>query len=77
MIYKLVQKSVNPVIAKFQVTNQRGDIVGSINVPPEDVEVLLRHWSGPADRPQVGNSAPARKFSKPGRMSRQAILRGC
>ena len=76
-MYKLIQKSINPVIAKFQVLNQAGDIVGSINVPPQEIEVLLRHWSGPADRRQVRNSAPAMTLAKPKPMSRAAILRDC
>ena len=76
-MYKLIQKSINPVIAKFQVLNQAGDIVGSINVPPQEIDVLLRQWSGPTDRPRVQNSAPAMSLAKPRPMSRQAILRGC
>ena len=75
-MFRLIQKSINQAIAKFQITNQSEDIVGSINVPPEQVDALLRQWSGPVDRrPSVEMSVPTTKFSRPGRRSRQAILR--
>ena len=76
-MFKLVQKSVNKALAKFHVVNRAGDIVGSVNVPPEEVNALLQHWSGPVERPAARMSVPAMKFAKPRPMSRAAILRGC
>ena len=76
-MFRLTQKSINQVIAKFHVSNESGDVVGSINIPPEQIDTLLKQWSGPAERSQARISVPMMKFSKPGRMSRQAILRGC
>jgi hypothetical protein len=68
----------NQVIAKFHIANQVGDIVGSINIPPEQVDALLRQWTGRVDRSTSARmSVPTMKFTRPGRMSRQAILRGC
>ena len=77
-MFKLRQKSIDQVIAKFHVVNQAGDIVGSINVAPEKVDALLRQWTGPVDRsPSAQMSVPTMKLARPGRMSRAAILRGC
>jgi hypothetical protein len=76
MRFRLSQKSANQVITKVHVLNEKDDVIGSINVPPAQAGDLLAHWAGPADR---GEPQPAAKL-KPaaiGRMSRQAILRGC
>jgi hypothetical protein len=73
-MFKLVQKSINQAVAKFFVFDQAGDIVGSINVPPGQIDALLKQWMGPVDRPQARMSVPR---LKPRPMSRQAILRGC
>ena len=77
MKFRLIQKSINQAVAKFQVLDQIGDIIGSINVPPEQVDALLKQWMGPVDRPQARISMPAMKLVKPRPMSRAAILRGC
>jgi hypothetical protein len=82
-MFKLQQKSINPVVAKFHVVNQAGEVVGSVNVPPAEVSALLKHWAGPVERPAARISAsprisvPGMKFGKLRPMSRQAILRGC
>ena len=76
-MYKLVQRSINPVVAKFQVVNRAGEIIGSINVPPEEANALLKHWGGPVERPAARMSVPAFQLGKPRPMSRAAILRGC
>ena len=59
MRFRLIQKSINQVIAKFQFLNESGDIVGSINLPPQQIDSLLRQWSGPVDRP------PRRRHNSP------------
>jgi hypothetical protein len=41
-MFKLVYKSINRAIAKFHVLDRAGNIVGSINVPPQEVDALLR-----------------------------------
>jgi hypothetical protein len=76
-MFRLTQKSIDQVVAKFHVLNRTGDVVGSINVPPEQVDALLRQWTGPVDRPSARMAVPTLKFTRPGRMSRAAILRGC
>jgi hypothetical protein len=78
-MFRLSQKSINQVVAKFHISNAAGDIVGSINVPPEQVDALLKQWTGPVDRsPSARMSVvPTLKFTRPGRMTRAAILRGC
>jgi hypothetical protein len=50
MNYRLIQKSVNKSVAKFHVQNERGDIIGSINVPPNEADSLMRHWNGHAQQ---------------------------
>jgi hypothetical protein len=59
-MFRLTQKSIKKSLAKFHVSNARGDVVGSINVAPEEVETLLRQWSGPAARPRR-ESSPLRQ----------------
>jgi hypothetical protein len=59
-------------LTKFHVLDEENNIVGSINVPNEQVNDLLRHWQGPVQTP-----LPQMKVGKPRPMSRAAILRGC
>ena len=89
--YTLVQKSANQLKATFHIVNASGDIVGSVNVPPNHVSHLLRHWNGPTDggehQRQLSQLLPGQKFqtanatlrNRPpiGRMSQRSILRGC
>ena len=79
-MFRLTQKSINKSIAKFQVLDQSGDIVGSINVPVEQIDGFLKQWMGPVDRsssPRMSASVPTVRLAKPRRMSRAFILRGC
>ena len=90
-MFKLVQRSTNKSLTKFHVLNSADEIIGSINVPPEQVADLLRHWAGPVDGPKQqhaplrtgegqGTSAMARAMMarKPRpAISQAAILRGC
>jgi hypothetical protein len=74
MRFKLVQRANT----KFQIVNQAGDVVGSVCVAENEISDLLKHWAGDKQLSQSPRMAvPAMKFSKPGRMSRAAILRGC
>jgi hypothetical protein len=78
--YKLIKKSTNKVLTKFCVIDARDDsIIGSISVKPAEEADLLRHWVGPTDRGEHQPPVAAKPRSRPpiGRMSRQAILRGC
>ena len=78
MRFKLVKKSTNRSLTTFHVHNERGDIIGSVGVAPEEADDLLRHWSGAADRgerqPPVANAKPMPLM---GRMPRAMVLRGC
>ena len=82
MKFRLIQKSQNRVQTKFHVTNDGGDVVGSINVENQEVPDLLRCWSGStADSvaPPKGSTnlmvAAMLKTRRP--ISQAAILRGC
>jgi hypothetical protein len=76
--FNLIQKSANKVLAKFHVQNQRGDIIGSINVPCEQASDLLRHWNGANDRLSGEQHQPGfRSPLKLKPLSRAAILRCC
>jgi len=81
MKYTLAQVSVNKTLAKFHVQDERGDVIGSINVPPEDAAALLAHWSG-AKAPTAKSIAPQQRVNAkpqllPTAFARAAILRGC
>ena len=81
MRFKLVQKTET----KFQIHNERQDVVGSICIDPSEVNDLLRHWQGAVEgRAQSKHKSPvetlvnafkARKFSSAQRA--QVVLRGC
>ena len=82
MTFKLVKKSATAALTKFQILNAAGDIVGSVNVPPNQVSDLLRCWTGtapakdsPQQSPRNALAAASLKARKP--TSKQAILRGC
>ena len=79
---KLVEKSATAALAKFHVLNAAGDIVGSVNVPPNEVPDLLRNWVGakdsqssPQQSPQTALAKAFLRNRKP--TSKAAILRGC
>jgi hypothetical protein len=80
MKFKLVKKSEG----RFHIVNETGDIRGSANVKPHEVDDLLRCWSGPKGAPEQPSSPEeARKaFAKRLRplsraAGREAILRSC
>jgi hypothetical protein len=82
--YRLVQKDSNHLKATFHVLNSSDDIVGSINVPPNQVADLLRHWVGTSSKAQQSekqqsqNPIVAAIFKAKSRIPNQAaILRGC
>ena len=79
MKYRLVEKSSNQLKTTFHVLNSSGDVVGSINVPPNQVADLLKCWGGAsAKQEQSRNPMIAAMLKlKPRAMSRAAILRGC
>ena len=81
MTFRLLKKSATAALAKFHILNATGDIVGSVNVPPAQVDDLLRCWVGTApakDSPQSPKSALAAEFMKARKpTSKVAILRGC
>jgi hypothetical protein len=76
MNYRLMKKSENRLKTTFHVLNGKGDVIGSINVPPQEASDLLRHWRGAIDQPARA-SVPAPMLGiRPFRFSRQAALRG-
>jgi hypothetical protein len=74
--FELVKKATNKLRTTFHVLGAGGDIVGSINVAPSEEADLLRHWNGPAGRPQA-RGAVGRAPMLSVRMNRAAVLRGC
>lgn len=80
MTFKLVKKSATVALAKFQIVNAAGDIVGSVSVPPNQVSDLVRNWVGAKDSqssqsPRASLAASFLRNRKP--ISKAAILRGC
>lgn len=79
--FKLVQKSSNRTQTTFHV--MAGDaIVGSINVPPSQVEDLLKHWHTPqaapakaADKAAASHQAIVAALRKGPRLKKAALLR--
>jgi hypothetical protein len=84
MTFKLVHKSTNAALATYHITDGRGDIVGSVNVKPDEVADLLKCWRGavPAAAATAGKQARAANaisaaLKRGPRMNKAAILRGC
>jgi hypothetical protein len=83
MKFKLIKKSADQVLTRFQVLDGEGSICGSINVQNQDVSDLLKCWSGAAESPSpkqsptkaLANAFLRSKSKQP--VSQQAILRGC
>ena len=55
MRFTLTKKTSNRAQTTFHVLDSQNSIVGSINVPNEQAEDMLKHWSGPT------GAAPAPK----------------
>jgi hypothetical protein len=71
-------------VTKFHIVNQAGDIIGQVNVPPNEVPDLLSQWSGQIENvskpQQSGKQNPvvaAMMKAKSHIVNRQAILRSC
>ena len=84
MTFKLVHKSTNAALATYHIRNGRGDIVGSVNIKPDEVSDLLKCWrdSVPAAATIAGKQARGANaiiaaLKRGPRMNKEAILRGC
>jgi hypothetical protein len=80
-MFKLVKKFRDQAIVKFHVLNRAGDVCGSINVSPNEVSELLRHWAGDSSKPPPSQKQnpflAAMRNARPRAVNRQAILRSC
>jgi hypothetical protein len=79
MTFKLVHKSTNAALATFHIRDARGDIVGHVNVKPDEVADLQKCWrcAVPAGAAKpAGAAAMAAAFKKLPKLSKKAILRG-
>ena len=82
--FKLERVSKTNALVKFHIKNTAGDVVGSVNVAPEEESALLSHWKAdPAPVAQAAAGKPNRMVDvmvaaarKRPRASLQAILRG-
>ena len=83
MTFRLIKKSADQQLTRFQVLDSAGSICGSINVPNEEVPALLRCWSG-----STAESAPPKGSAKAmvaaflqakqkTPFNKAAVLRGC
>ena len=82
--FRLIKKSADQQLTRFQVLDSAGSICGSINVENREVPDLLRCWSG-----STAESAPPKGSAKATMVaaflqakrttpfSRATILRGC
>ena len=54
-------------MTRFNVFNARGDIIGSINVPPDEEQDLLTHWRSqcPGARRAAGDAPRGREKRTP------------
>ena len=71
-------------LSRFYVFNAAGDIIGSINVEPNEEADLLAHWRSsspaPAARAAASQNLMVKAMTEAARkhpLSQQAILRGC
>jgi hypothetical protein len=84
--------SENRVIAKFRVLDETGSVVGSISVPRNQADDLIRSWAGPTDQSatrgvaraaakrgpvaELTEKSIAAGKSRGGKMTRAVVLRG-
>jgi hypothetical protein len=79
--FSLVQKSSNRTQTTFHVMAD-GAIVGSISVPPGQVDDLLKHWHGPqaaaakpAAKAEASRKAISASLRRGPKLSKAALLR--
>ena len=83
MTFRLERKSANHAVVKFHITNAAGDIVGSVNVKPDEVSDLEKCWrnsptaGAAATKQSTAAAAMAAALRKGPKLSRAGILRGC
>ena len=53
--FKLERKSTGRVLTNFKVTDDKGAVYGSINVPNEAVSDLLEHWKETTPAPAAAS----------------------
>jgi hypothetical protein len=78
MKFRLSKVSENRIIAKFHVLDEAQSVVGSINVPRNQVDDLIRSWAGPTGNPPAAKQGMAKALLASRRqVSKAAVLRGC
>lgn len=89
MTFRLERKSVGATLTKFNITDDKGTIYGSVNVPNEAASDLLKQWRQPepaaaatarGEKARVVNAMVAALKRGPRvnkEANKQAILRGC
>jgi hypothetical protein len=92
-MFILSKVSENRAIAKFHVLDESKSVVGSISVPKNQADDLIRCWNGPTNQSATGGAPRAAAKRGPvndlaqriiaagkrkgGKMTRAAVLRGC
>lgn len=80
MQFRLEKVSANKALAKFNIVNSAEELCGSVSVPPNQVDDLLRHWQG-APAPAAAKTATSGKaaivaaLKRGPRLSKAALLR--
>ena len=84
MRFRLTKKSTGQILTTFHVLDSAGDICGSINVPNEQANDLLRCWQGQVVGDSPHGTSPVNalaaaflKNRNRAPLSKAAILRGC
>jgi hypothetical protein len=72
MRFRLVHKTTTAANAVFHITNARGDICGSVNVAPGEVNDLRKCWAGAYGRPAAKPGVPVVKLPQ---LGKAAILK--
>lgn len=82
MTFRLINKSADQQLTRFQVLDSEGSICGSINVENREVPALLKCWAGATadSAPAKGSAAKAMvaAFMKHrSAFNKASLLRGC
>jgi hypothetical protein len=70
--------SKSKTLVTFEIIDDAQNVRGTISVPREAEQDLLKHWSGPIGNPPVAKPGMAKALlAQRPKVSKAAILRGC
>ena len=83
MKFKLQQKEAGKALTVFNVLDDKGGTIGSVNVPNKEVPSFVQHWKGdvaatkkPDSRVVMTRALLEKRSTRSATEARKAVLRG-